>query len=156
MRRYCTPHERKCDKISQESEAISITMYFLSVKVNLTIAQIILVLEGSRHFATPLVSPRNGVWKTSAEILRWWRVTTQIWVVLLIGCNTFLPVKSTAQIWAVTSHQYGFYAPQTSLLGELVRPSGGDTKSRLFSRAKIMFAVLLNIWFCVKGAIKLF
>ena len=24
--RYCTPHERKCGKITQESEAISITM----------------------------------------------------------------------------------------------------------------------------------
>ena len=28
MRRYCTPHERKCDKISQESKAISITVLY--------------------------------------------------------------------------------------------------------------------------------
>ena len=42
--------------------------------------------ESSRLFATPpLVSPRNDVWETSAEILYWWRFTTQIWVVLLIG-----------------------------------------------------------------------
>ena len=34
---------------------------------------------------------------------------------------------------------------QTSLLGEPVRPSGDDTKSRLFSRAKIMSAVILDI-----------
>ena len=34
----------------------------------------------------PLVSPPNDVyWETSAEIPYWWRVTTQIWVVLLIG-----------------------------------------------------------------------
>ena len=33
----------------------------------------------------PLVSPRNDVWGTSAEIPYWWRVTTQIWVRLLIG-----------------------------------------------------------------------
>ena len=42
--------------------------------------------EDSWHFATPsLVSPRNDVWETSAEIPHWWRVTTQIWLVLLIG-----------------------------------------------------------------------
>ena len=29
--------------------------------------------------------PRNEVWETSAEIPYWWRVNTQIWVVLLIG-----------------------------------------------------------------------
>ena len=34
---------------------------------------------------SPLVSPRNNVWQTSAEILYWWRVTTKNWVVLLIG-----------------------------------------------------------------------
>ena len=45
--------------------------------------------EHSRHFATPLVSPRNDVWETSAEIPYWWRVTTPIWVVLLIGWGTF-------------------------------------------------------------------
>ena len=48
--------------------------------------------ENSRHFATsPLVSPRNDVWGTSAEIPYWWRFTTQIWVVLLIGWGKFLP-----------------------------------------------------------------
>ena len=45
-----------------------------------------LVWENSRHLAMlPLVSPPNDVWETSAEIPYWWRVTTQIWVVLLIG-----------------------------------------------------------------------
>ena len=38
--------------------------------------------QNSRHLATPaLVSTRNDVWGTSAEIPQWWRVTTQIWVV---------------------------------------------------------------------------
>ena len=42
-------------------------------------------LENSLHFETPpLVSLRNEV-ETSAEIPYWWRVTTQIWLVLLIG-----------------------------------------------------------------------
>ena len=41
--------------------------------------------ENSPHFATPpLVSLRNDV-ETSAEFPYWWRVTTQIWLVLLIG-----------------------------------------------------------------------
>ena len=42
--------------------------------------------ENSRHMATlPLVSPPNDVWQKNAEIPYWWRVTTQISVVLLIG-----------------------------------------------------------------------
>ena len=44
--------------------------------------------ENSWHLATlPLVSPPNDVWETSAEISYWWHITTQIWVVLLIGCD---------------------------------------------------------------------
>ena len=44
----------------------------------------------SRHLATlPLFSQPNDVWKTSAEISYWWHVSTQIWVVLLIGWNKF-------------------------------------------------------------------
>ena len=47
-------------------------------------------LENSRHFATPsVVSPRNDFWETSAEIPYWWRVTAQIWAVLLIGWSKF-------------------------------------------------------------------
>ena len=42
--------------------------------------------ENSRLFVlSPLVSSRNDVWETSKEIPYWWRVTTQISVVLLIG-----------------------------------------------------------------------
>ena len=50
----------------------------------------ILAWENSRHFAaSPLVSPQNDVWETTAEIPYWWRITTQIWVVLLIGWSKF-------------------------------------------------------------------
>ena len=46
--------------------------------------------ENSQHFAMPsLVSPQSDVWETSAEIPHWWCVTTQIWVVLLIGWSKF-------------------------------------------------------------------
>ena len=42
--------------------------------------------KNCRHFARPsLVSPRNDVWGTSGEIPYWWRITTRIWVRLLIG-----------------------------------------------------------------------
>ena len=43
-----------------------------------------------RHFmAPPLVPPRNDVWEISAEIPYWWRITSQIWVVFLIGRATW-------------------------------------------------------------------
>ena len=54
---------------------------FKSGRSNLAIAG-----ENSHHFAAPaMVYPWNDVWETSAETPYWWRVTTQIWVVLLIG-----------------------------------------------------------------------
>ena len=68
----------------------------------------------------PLVSPRNDVWGTSAEIPYWWRVTAQIWVVLLIGGSSFSTNHSTNQIWIVTRHLYGIseLVSQTSFRGE--------------------------------------
>ena len=60
-----------------------------------------------RHFAMPpLVSPRNDVWETSAEIPYWWRVNTQIWVVFWLAENLLQPTRSTIQIWVVTRQQY--------------------------------------------------
>ena len=50
------------------------------------IVWVLLGRENSRHLATlPLVSPPNDVWEKSAVIPYWWLVTSQIWVVLLIG-----------------------------------------------------------------------
>ena len=77
----------------------------------------ILAWENSRHLATlPLVSPQNDVWVTSesVEIPYWWRVTTQIWVVM--------------------RRQYGISAliTQTSFGGET---SGSVAKCWLFSQA---------------------
>ena len=47
--------------------------------------------ENSWHFtAPPLVSREyNYVWETNAGTLYWWCVTTQIWVVHLIGWSKF-------------------------------------------------------------------
>ena len=46
-----------------------------------------LAWENSQHLATLplLVFPPNDVWETSAEISYWWRLTTQICLVLLLG-----------------------------------------------------------------------
>ena len=45
-----------------------------------------LAWEKSWHLAMPpLVSPRNDVWGTRAEVTYWRYTTTHIWVVLLIG-----------------------------------------------------------------------
>ena len=38
---------------------------------------------------SPLISPRNDVGETSTEIPYWWRVTIEVWVVLLIGGSKF-------------------------------------------------------------------
>ena len=59
-------------------------------------ASVVLAWKNSRHFTTqPLVSPRNEASGTD-----WWRVTTQIWAVLLIGRryrveNSLQPIRST-------------------------------------------------------------
>jgi len=58
-------------------------------------AKFYLAWENSQHFATggeggggcsPLVSLGSDIWEMIAEIPFWWCITTQIWVVLLIGC----------------------------------------------------------------------
>ena len=37
----------------------------------------------------PLIFPLNDIWVMTVEISYWWRVITQIWVVLLIGWSKF-------------------------------------------------------------------
>ena len=83
--------------------------------------------QNSRHFVTPpVVSGRNDVWETSAEILHWWRVTYPDVgspfdrpCVCRVG-NLLQPIKSTTQIWVVTRPQCGISALvcQTSFRGE--------------------------------------
>ena len=92
----------------------------------------IVTWQNSRHFATPpLVSLRNDVRETSAEIPYWWRVTSQAWVVGLI-CWKFVPAnqKHYPDLGG-TGHQYGIYSLvyQTSFRWET---SSGFAKCRLF------------------------
>ena len=99
------------------------------------------VRENRWHFAMPpTISPRNDVWETSAEIPYWWRVSTQIRVLLLIGCATCEICFNQSRAlphWVVTHHQYGISAlvSQTSFHGETV---GGIVKCHLFSQATVM------------------
>ena len=82
---------------------------------------------------------------TSAEIPQWWRITTQIWTVLLIGWNKF-PTRYDqseallSRIWVVTRHQYGISAlfSWTSFGGET---TGGVAKCWLFSQTSLLHSI---------------
>ena len=103
-----------------------------------------IVRENSRQLATPpLVSPPNDVWETSAEIPYWWRVTTRIWVVLLIGLKQSFS-QSESLPWSGLRHQYGISSlvSQMSFRGET---SGGVAKCRLFSQVKMKTAQQLSL-----------
>ena len=55
--------------------------------------------ENSQHLAMlPLVSPPKDVWEASTEIPYWRPITTQIWVVLVIGWIKFPTLQ--------TNHKY--------------------------------------------------
>ena len=82
-----------------------------------------LAWENRQYFAMPpLVSPQNVVLETSTEIPYWWRITSQIWVVFLIG-RTTCEIASTNQKHypnLVTHHQSGISVliSQTSFCGK--------------------------------------
>ena len=98
-----------------------------------------LAWENSWHFATQaLVSPRNNVWGTRAEIPYWWRATIQIWVVILIGCadmeicfNQSDAVTRSWQ-WHANVTEFMRSLPRYQFRGETV---SGVAKCRLFSQA---------------------
>ena len=72
-----------------------------------------LASENSRRFTrSPLEPSQNDVWVTSAEIPYWWRVTTQILVVLLIGWKNFLSTnqKHYQDLGSDTSSVWNFCA----------------------------------------------
>ena len=99
--------------------------------------------ENSPHLATlPLVSPRNEVWETSAEIPYWSRVITHTWVILVFWL--VMPRRefpSTSQTWLVTRHQYVISAilPQTSFHRE---GSGGVAKQSIKCEIKCLIELL--------------
>ena len=70
------------------------------------------------------------VWETSAEIPRWWRVTSQNWVVFLIGraAQEICFNQSETQIWVMTFLRRHFTEKAVM----------GDAKCRLFSYASFI------------------
>ena len=72
-----------------------------------------LAWENSQHFAMlSLVSPPSDVWETTAEIPYWRRISTQIWVVLMIGCAAWeiwfnqSEILSRSGSWCVISMKF--------------------------------------------------
>ena len=98
--------------------------------------------ENSWHFARtpPTVSQRNDIWETSSgEIPYWWRVTSPIWVVLLIGWK----FASTNHKHCVdlNDHQYGISPPLVSQTSFRCETVAGVAKCRQFSKATAQAAV---------------
>ena len=111
----------------------------LDTIVNMSVFNSPLIWENSWHLtASSLVSPRDDFWRTTEKFTYWWRVTTQIWVVFLIGRKkislAIRPVGSNSQLWVVTRHQYGISAlvPQTSFRW---KTRGSFAKCQLYCQA---------------------
>ena len=71
----------------------------------------------------PLFSPPNDVWERSTEIPCWWHITTQIWVVLLIGWIKF-PMrldqsKALPRLGSDASSVWNFYACFPDIIWQL-------------------------------------
>ena len=57
----------------------------LLLVLNENIAHLLAWANGQHFVMLPLVSSQNNIWRMTAEIPYWWRVTTQFWLVLLVG-----------------------------------------------------------------------
>ena len=108
--------------------------------------------ENSRHFATPLlVSPRNDVWETTTKIPYRWRVTTQIWVVHLIGYKLIQPIRSTTQICIFFKEFLRSFLRHQRALYLRTRTATTSTRFnlkcfRIFSKNVQSFTVLFFTW----------
>ena len=83
---------KRNDVITAGETALSLGFWFLSFRSNtkghdfdLLEKPLSFMLTWEKKQLTPLVSRRNDVWETGAEIPYWWGITTQNWVTLLIG-----------------------------------------------------------------------
>ena len=77
--------------------------------INLAISQwTSLKIKIADIFAAPLlVSPRNNVLGTTAELLHWRRVTAHIWVVLLIDWSKFSANESVIRVSVIARYLEG-------------------------------------------------
>ena len=58
--------------------------------------------------------PRNDDWETRAEIPYWWRVTAQIWVVLLIGWSKFSTNQKHCSDWVTKASSVSNFCARSS------------------------------------------
>ena len=112
---------------------------------------IFLAWENSRHLAKlPLVPPPPPKWRLRNErrnSILMTRHNPHLGSASDWSCrvgNLIQPIRSTAQVWVVTRHQYGISAlvSQTSFGGET---SGSFAKCRLFSKAKIFWRSFFRV-----------
>ena len=92
----------------------------------------------------PLFSPRNDVWETSAEIPYWWRITPQIWVVLLIGQSETLPIFG---YWRVISMEFLRSFLRRHLAG---KPVVARQMSAVFSGSQVLQLHVISVG-CLHG-----
>ena len=77
--------------------------------------------EHSHHFAMPpLVSPRNDVWATSAEISHWWRVAAQIIRVMLLIGRTVSEICFSQSEALPRHNQYGISVLVSRLFSQAI------------------------------------
>ena len=112
----------------------------------------------SWHFVMPpLVSLQKDVWETDAEIPHWWHVTTQIWVVLLIGWKFASTNQSEALLrsgqWRIISIKFlqsflrhHFEEPEVTWQngGCFVRPLSQAIKTSWKIQKNVFFAPSLS------------
>ena len=107
------------------------------IKDGVNITQLLRCSQRKQVATSRLVSPRNDVWRTTPEIPYWWRVTTQIWVVLsvvlLIGCaaREICNQKHYPDLGSNVSSEWNFCARSSDV--NLRETSSVVTKYRLFS-----------------------
>ena len=133
---------------------------------------LVLVRGNKRHFTTPLlVSPREMTFEKRAQY--WWRVTTQIWVVLLTG-NVFVSLTGWSKftmrldqkkkILSSVSLSVNAFSTK-ALIGETIftSPTGDETailrghpshaKVQPFAeqRQYLHFSVILRPWVLIRS-----
>ena len=97
----------------------------------------------------PLVPRPNDVWETSAEIPYGWHVTTQIWVMLLIGWIKFLMCHDQSEAlprpgkWCIISMEFLRLFLRRHLAGKPLVASSKAFHSKLYHIFVKKFSVFL-------------
>ena len=111
-------------KLSTNSRNLCL-LYKLKVHCNQRLRQLISLRK--QTFATPPpVCPRT----TSVEIPCWWRITTQIWIVLLTGWSKISLVKRYPDLGSDTSSVWNCCSCSSDVISELTQPDGKGKKGR--------------------------